>query len=371
MDFTCPKDAFTKAVQIVEKAVATKTTLPVINHIQIEAKKNDILLTANDLEVGIEISLPAKIKKEGLLLVPAKTFANIIGKLPNADVHLKAGEKNAVEIRCSQAKFVIYGLPAEDFPALPQVKSDWHLEISAADLTGLIDLVLFSASSDESKRLLNGVLLEISGGQLVAVATDGYRLAKKEVKVAYDRKEKISVVVPAKAMAEIAAIIDQGGSDTVKVFFSQDQIAFRFGEVYLASRLIQGQFPDYRQVIPKEVPLEMAVKRKELAEAAERVAIIASGSANVMKVDQEDGQLVLQASTPNVGSVQETVPVEVAGSKKIPAAFNIRLINEVMKHLSCDKIKLGLTGTLTPGVITAQGDPSYIYVVMPIRAAAE
>lgn len=371
MDFTCPKEDFAKAVQIVEKAVATKTTLPVINHIQIEAKKNDLFLTANDLEVGIEVSLPAKIKKEGIILVPAKTFSSIIGKLTNAEVHLKGGEKNSIEISCAQAHFGIYGLPAEDFPALPQVKSDWHLAVEAKALTEMIDQTLFAASADESKRLLNGVLLEITSGQLIAVATDGYRLAKKELVVSYDRKEKVSVVVPAKAMSEIAAIIDQGNTGQVKIFFSQDQIAFRIGNVYLASRLIQGQFPDYRQVIPKEVPLEMVAKRKDLAEAAERVAIIASGSANVMRVDQEDGQLVMQASTPNVGSVQETVAVEVKGDKKIPVAFNIRLINEVMKHLSCEKIQLGLTGTLTPGVLTPYGDPSYIYVVMPIRAAAE
>jgi DNA polymerase-3 subunit beta len=376
MDFSCSRDDLIKGVQAVERIVSTKSTLPIIGNILFEAKKSGLMLSANNLEIGIEINVPAKIQKEGSILIPAKTLGGIVSKLPSGDVLFKVSEKNIVKISYKESHFTIHGLASDEFPSLPKVKDGKSLELDAAVLFEMVKQTIFSVSSSEEKYVLNGVLFEVGKSDLPGdtsdirlVATDGYRLARRGAKIGAKGVGEIKSIIPAKALAEVNRVIQDANGEKVEIVITPDQAAFRHGGVYIVSRLIQGQFPDYKQVIPKNSESKLIASSKELQNASERAAVIAAGNANIVKFEAKSGNLHIIANTPDVGSIDEIVKVETKGKEKAAIAFNVRLIIDVMKNLTTEKVALELSGPLSPGVITPVEGEDYVYIVMPIRTA--
>jgi len=376
MEFTCSRADLLKGVQAVERIVSTKSTLPIIGNILFEASKSSLTLSANNLEIGIEISVPAKVEKEGAVLIPAKTLAGIVSKLPLVDVSFKVNEKNMVKINYQESHFSIHGLAPDEFPSLPKVKEGKSLELDPAVFSKMIDQTIFAVSSSEEKYVLNGVLFETGRSDTQGdtsdvrlVATDGYRLARRGAKVGIKGVGDVKAIIPAKALAEVSRVIEEGGGKTLKIVMGSEHVTFKYDDVYIVSRLIQGQFPDYKQVIPKSSEAQLTAATKDLLEASERAGVIASGSANIVKLEVGGGALHVIANTPDVGSVDEVVKVEVKGKDKMHVAFNVRLISEVLKALGSDKVSLELSGPLSPGVIKPVQGEDYIYIAMPIRTA--
>lgn len=374
MEFSCPRNELLKGVQIVERIVSTKSTLPIIGNILFEASKSGLTLSANNLETGIEVTIQAKIVKEGTILIPAKTLSGIVSKLPSVDISFKVSEKNMVKISYNDSYFTIHGLPSDEFPSLPKVKEGKTFDLDAAILSEMINQTIFAVSASEDKYVLNGVLFEtgrsdITGdsSDLRLIATDGYRLARRGAKVG--TKGDVKAIIPAKALAEVSRVIADSKEKEIKITIGTDQAAFKYEDVYLVSRLIQGQFPDYKQVIPKGSDVKVTVDTKDILEAAERAAVIASGSANIVKFEVKGSSLHVAANTPDVGSIDEAIKVEVKGKEKTSIAFNVRLIIEVLKAISTDKVALELSGPLSPGVIKPVSGEDYIYIAMPIRTA--
>jgi len=237
----------------------------------------------------------------------------------------------------------------------------------------MIEQVAFAVSTSEEKYVLNGVLLEIGktkvsgdNSNVRLIATDGYRLAKRGHKVAGVTGES-AVIVPGKALNELLRMIDGEAKGEVKVQITQEQISFKYEEVYLVSRLIHGQFPDYKQVIPKSAETKITINTKALLEASERTAVIASSNANIIRMELKEGKLHLIASAPEVGNADEIVEVEVKGSDKAQVAFNVRLLVDALKVIEEEKVQLDVSGPLSPGVIKPIDGQDYLYIVMPIR----
>ena len=376
MEFSCARNELLKGVQVVERIVSTKSTLPIIGNILFEASKSGLTLSANNLEIGIEINIPAKVTKEGSILIPAKTLGGIVSKLPPVDISFKVSEKNIIRIAYNESHFSINGLAADEFPSLPKVKEGKSFELDSIILSSMIDQTIFSVSASEEKYVLNGVLFEtgrsdVSGdsSDLRMVATDGYRLARRGAKVGLKGVGDVKAIIPAKALGEVSRAIQETKEKEVKVTIGTDQASFRCKDVYIVSRLIQGQFPDYKQVIPKSSELKVQIPTKILFEAMERAAVIAFGSANIVKVEVKTGELHVIANTPDVGSVDETIKVESKGKEKAQIAFNVKLIIDMLKVVSSEKVSLELSGPLSPGILRPAQGEDYIYIVMPIRTA--
>ncbi|NQT29878.1 MAG: DNA polymerase III subunit beta [Candidatus Saganbacteria bacterium] len=375
MEFTCEKKDLQTGVSAVEKIVATRSTLPIIGYILFDAGKNNLKISANNLEIGIELGIKSKVVKDGSVLVPAKTFSGIVSKLPSQNVSFKLTEKGTMKISYDQSNFNVHTLPPDEFPVLPKVKGAKSFNIEPQLFSDMIRQTIFAVSNSEDKYVLTGVLLEFGKSEQSGdpsnfrmVATDGYRLAKRAEKVKLKEEIKGGVIVPARALSEVLRIIDLGkGEEDVTVSFSPEQISFKINNVYLVSRIIQGQFPDYKQVIPKKSSTKISTNTKTFLESAERAAVIAAGSANIVRFEIKNGKLHLFASTPDVGTVDEVLEAQIKGEIKSQIAFNIRLIIDVLKAIKSDRVVVELSENLGPGLIKEDGPGNYAYVVMPIR----
>jgi DNA polymerase III subunit beta len=374
MEFNCEKKQLQSGVGAVERLVSTRSTLPIIGNVLFEAGKGGIKLSANNLEIGMELGIKANVVKEGAVLLPAKTLSGIVSKLPDTTVNFKLSENGTVRIAYDQSNFNLHSLPPDEFPALPKVKEGKSFTVDPAVFGEMIQQTIFSVSSSEDKYILTGVLVETGkssfpgdSSNIRMVATDGYRLAKSGGKTGTKGEGGVSVIVPARALAELSKMLENGKDDSLKIVVSGEQIGFRYGDAYLVSRLIQGQFPDYKQVIPKKSSTKITLNTKEFLKAAERAAVIASGSANVTLLEVKAGKMKLSANTPDVGSVDEILAAEIKGSEKARASFNIRLITDVLGVIETEKTVIELGEGLSPGVIRPEGNEEYLYIVMPIR----
>lgn len=376
MEFVCEKKDLQSGVSAVEKIVTTRSTLPIIGNILFEASKDGLRISANNLEMGIELGIKAKVNKEGAVLLPAKTLGGIVSKLPELKVGFKLSEKGTIKISYDQSHFNVHTLPPDEFPVLPKVKGGKSFSIDPKVFSSMIKQTMFAVSGSEEKYVLTGVLLEIGKGTLAGdtsnirmVATDGYRLAKRGEKIKLGGGgETVSAIIPAKTLQELIRILEFGkGEEEIKATVSSDQISFKYKDIYLVSRLIQGQFPDYKQVIPKKSTTKITLVSKSFLEAAERTAVIASGSANIVRFEIKGDNLHMAASTPDVGTIDEVLAAEIKGEKKAQVAFNIRLVTDMLKAVDTEKVIMELTEALGPGIIKQDEKGEYLYIVMPIR----
>lgn len=375
MEFICEKDVLVSGVSVVERIVSAKSTLPIIGNVLVEAKKNGIKISANNLELGIEMFLEAKVAKEGAILIPAKTLAAMVSKLPKGGIDFKVSEKGMIKVSYSQSHFSIHGLPPDEFPTLPKIKEEKVITISCGVFLDMIKKTIFSVSTSEDKYVLNGVLLEIGrsgvsgdNSNIRLVATDGYRLAKIGEKIKDVPNVEAKIIVPSKALVELSKILTGAEEEEeINISIGKDQIAFSLKHIFLVSRLIQGQFPDYKQVIPRTTATKLTVPTQALLDSSERAAVIAGSSANVVRFELKTDKLHILATAPEVGSVDETIDVEVKGADKTQVAFNVRLITDVLKVIDQPNIMVEISGPLSPGVFRPVEGLDYIYIVMPIR----
>lgn len=375
MEFTCTKKDLQSGVSAVEKIVTTRSTLPIIGNILFDVGKKGVKISANNLELGMELGVKAKVDKEGSILVPAKTLGGIVSRLPDSAVDFKLTEEGMMKISYGESYFNVHTLPSDEFPVLPEIKSGKSFSIDPALFLAMVRSTIFSVSSSEDKHVLTGVLLEVGKSSMTGdssnirmIATDGYRLAKRGGTIKLKADVEIKVIVPTKTLQELSRMIEADEEEEeIKVMVSSDYISFKYKDVYLVSRLIQGQFPDYKQVIPKKSGTRISLKTKSFLSAAERAAIIASGSANIVRFEIRGKKVHLVASTPDVGKIEEVLEAEVKGEEKMQIAFNIRLIIDMLKVAEADEVIIGLTEPLGPGVLKEDEKGDYLYIVMPIR----
>lgn len=376
MEFICSKSDLYQGVQSVERIVSTRSTLPIIGNILLEASKTNIKISANNLEIGMEVLITAKVGQEGSILVPAKLFSGIVSKLPDTEISIKTMDKGLVKLSYKQSNFNINGLSPDEFPTLPKVKEGKSFTIESKVFSEMIDQTVFSVSLSEDKYVLSGVLMEFGKGQMAGdtsnirmVSTDGYRLSKRGTKTLSGISFESSVIVPAKALSEVSRMIQADAGGDVEIVLGGDHISFKYKDVFIVSRLIQGQFPDYKQVIPKASEIKVSMDTKVFLSSIERAAVIAASSANIIRIEVKGAKLLVIASAPDVGNINEVIDADIKGGEKAQVAFNARLIMDALKVISEEKIVLELSGPLSPGVLRPVGGEDYTYIIMPIRVA--
>ena len=365
MKFTCPKRAFYEALQSVSRAIASRSTLPILGNVYLEARDGQLKLVTTDLEIGMTCILPLDGGVEGAVTVPERVLQDVVGNLPDAELTITADERNLLSISSGKSQYTIHGLPADEFPILPQVPSDTVISIPGPVLRDLVRKTLFAAGTDESRVILTGCLLSWDGQVATMVATDTHRLAVKRVPVSGQFSQPVSVIIPSRALTELLRVLGNS-EDPVDIHVGESQVLFGVGRVRLVSRLIEGQFPAFDRVIPQESTKHLVVNRQQFYDAVRRASIVARVESNKIIVRSVDSTLTIEAETGEIGKAYEEIPMSLEGDE-VSIAFNAEYLQDVLAVLDTETVEIGLTGPLNPGLLRAEGEGDYQYVVMPMQ----
>jgi DNA polymerase III subunit beta len=368
MQIVCSKAELQKGIQTVQSAVSTKSTLPVLSNILLETQTNQLKLAATDLEVGVRCVIKAEVVKEGAITVPAKTFSDFVRTLQdNQEIKINAEDASKMEIRCGKAKCVLLGLPKEDFPVLPEFHEDHAIEIESKTLSDMIKKTSFSVSTDETRYILNGIFFSLDKGTARMVATDGRRLAYVARPIS-DKKTGVSVIIPSKAIREIDRLLtgDNPAEKSIKVSVTENQVAFKVGETVVISRLIEGHFPNYEQVIPKASDVKVQISAKDFLTMTQRAALGAGERGGAVRFTLEKGRLKVIGTAQGRVEVEDELPVDYQGNT-IEISFNPQFVLDVLKNVDAAHVMMELTTSLNPGVIRPVGDDHMLSVIMPMR----
>ncbi len=356
------KENLLQGILKVQNVVSPKATLPILTHILVETKKNScIRLYATDLDIGISCDIPVQIFEEGAITIPAKKFSDIIKELPTGDVIISTKKNNQVEIEGDKFLFKLNGLPKEEFPKFPDFKNAEAILLDQAVLKEMLRMTSFAVSHEEARYVLNGVLLEINGNNIRIVATDGRRLAKIDRSLTTNVKKEIKIIVPVKAVNEIVRNLKEEG--TTSFMIGTNQILFDVNNVLIATRIVEGEFPNYNQVIPVEQKVKIKMNTQEFLSAIKRANLLATPDFQAVKFEVFKEKLVVSKITPDVGESREEVAIEYGGGETI-VGFNPSFFIEVLKNINEEKINLELLGPDKPGVIRLQ---DYLYLALPMR----
>jgi DNA polymerase III subunit beta len=365
MKFKCKRTDLIYGVQTVLNAISSRNTLPILSNILFEAENNIVRLTGTDLEVSIKCQMPAEVSSPGSITIPAKRLSEIVRELPDSEINFSMGDNSVVTLICDKATFRINGLPKDDYPVLPKVKSDKGFNLPKKTLLNMIRKSIFAVSTDETRYVLNGVLFFMEGNKLRLVATDGHRLAMIDEKLEKNPNQKFNYIVPAKTLQELSKILD--GEGEINLQITENQIVFINDDLVLMSRLIDGQFPNYQQVIPKQSDRIIPCDTGALLAATRRVALMAADKSSSVKYTFSTNKLSISANTPEVGEAQEDLELTYNGDL-LSIAFNAKYVIDVLKNMSSEKCVMELSTNLNPGVFKPQPDTEeYLCIVMPMR----
>jgi DNA polymerase-3 subunit beta len=366
MNFTITKDQIIAGLQAVQNVVSTRTTLPILSNVLLRAEGNQLEITATDLDVTVACKVEAKVAKPGATTLPVKKLFGIVREL-NGEIEIEADEKNIASVRSGSSYFKIHGLGADEFPPLPKFKDDKKVSVSQETIRKMLKKTSFAVSTDESRYVLNGIFISLKEGKMTFVATDGRRLALVDEEVDVSEKSAGEFIVPAKAVNELTRLLQDKG--TVEIKFGENQASFALQNensfsVLLITKLIEGNYPNYRQVIPGEAKERISLGREEFQQALRRAEIMTSEKANSVKLAFGKNNLTITANSPEVGEARETLAINYKG-KEFAIAFNPRYLIDPLAALSEDEVFMELIDELSPGVVKINGP--FLYVVMPMR----
>ncbi|MFA6320254.1 MAG: DNA polymerase III subunit beta [Candidatus Omnitrophota bacterium] len=363
MKFNTTKDVLLKGIQEVQSAISSKSSLPILSNILIEATEDNLILTTTDLDIGITSKITLKPQITGAITIPAKKFSDIVKELPDGEpISVSVKKNNLVNIECGKSVFKIMGLPKEEFPQLPEFKDKESLVLQQKKLKSMMKLTSFAISHDESRYVLNGVLFVIKPTYIRLVATDGRRLAMVEDKLQLPKTLERKFIVPTKAVNELDKSLGDDGE--VKICFSENQIFFDMGKTRLVSRLIEGEFPNYEQVIPKEAKDKIILSKNIFLSAVKRAALFTNQDSAAIKMDLGKDKVVISKSTPYLGEARVEIDAEYKG-KEISVGFNPNYLIDFLKNTEIEKIAFEVTDPEKPGVVRIGAE--YIYVVLPMQ----
>lgn len=365
MKIICSKNNLLNGFLTVQKAVSSRTPLPILEGILIEAEDNQIKLIATDLEIGIESYIEGDIVEEGSVVLSAKIIVELIRKLPDAPVEMKSDENNKTWITCASSEFVIQGQSGLDFPELPEVDNDYVIEVPQDLLKNMIRQTIFSVAVEETRPILTGALMEIEDNQVRLVALDGYRLALRKGKTAGSDHYSISEVVPGRILNEISKILGDV-EEMVQISKMGNHILFQIGQTSITSRLLEGEFINYKQIIPEEYKTRVKVSTHALLDSCERAALLArQGKNNLIKMEIFQDQLVI-SSNAEIGQVHEEVPIDNQG-EELKIAFNSKYFIDALRIVEDDEIFLEFTTSVSPCVMKPLEDEYFTYLILPVR----
>jgi DNA polymerase III subunit beta len=364
MQINTTRQLLLDALLVVSRAVSARAVLQALSGILITAE-GEVRLRATDMEVGLEVGLEAEVEGSGAIVLPGRLLVEVARSLPDGPVRLALREaERDIELSAGSSRFHLRTLPADDFPRFPESEGE-PVDLPSAPLRGTINRVARAASRDEARPVLTGVLVTVEGDEMTMVATDSYRLAVKATKLEAPVPERLQANVPARALRELARLIDAGGAESVSVWLTRNQAIFRVAQISLSSRLIDGQFPNHQQLLPESYEHEVKLPRAELLEVTRRVSQLAQRNA-ALRLSFSEGELVVSAETPDLGDAREALPAPYSG-ELLEIGFNPEFIRDGLESIDSDEVIFKLISPLRPGLLEPSGGDHFSYLVMLIR----
>jgi DNA polymerase III subunit beta len=372
------KSVLVEAVSQVSKAVSTRTTLPILTGIKVDADTDGLVLTASNSDITIQVHVPAKkeetdqvfVEKAGKIVLPGRIFGDIVRKLPGEEVEWVVNERFQTIIRSEQAEFQLNGFDPDEYPRLPQLVQEQMFSLSAETLKSLIRQTVFAVATHEARGVLTGVLMQLDQGTLTFVATDSHRLSRQQARVEGAEKLTLNnVIIPAKSLTELAkTFADYTGN--VDMIVSENQILVKTDEISFYSRLLDGTYPDISRVIPRSGETELVSSTRDLLQSVDRAFLISrDGGDNVIKWTIKDGVVKVQSIAREIGSVNEEVMARVTGPE-MSISFNARYMMEALRSIESEEVRIQFTGTMTPFLIQPTDREDSLHIIVPTRTHA-
>ena len=366
MKIICNQKLLANKIGIVQKAINSKTTLDLLKGVLIVTKQDEIILKGYDLEIGIESHVSAEVIQEGSIVINSKLFGDIIRKLPDSFVEIETDEDNNVYINCLNSKFKIKGDSAKEYPQIPDVNEDKLYSIPQDVLKSMIKQTVFATSQDQTKPILMGEVLEIVDGDISLVAIDGYRLAVRSCKID-NITNNAKVIIPGKALNDVNSLLSS--EEEVKVGFNEKNAIFIINDTKIVTRLLEGEFIDYKKLCPREYNSKIKLKTKDLLNSIERASLLSqSEKNNLIKLSIRDNVMAITSNT-DKGNVYEEVNLELTG-EYLDIAFNSRYFLEGLKNIDSEEIFIEFTTNINPCIIRPADDVKYTYLLLPVRISS-
>lgn len=365
MKFICSQHQLAEAVTNVQKAVSSKSTLPILKGILIEAHQGTVRLVGNDLSIGIETFIDAEVLEEGSIVVSSRIFGDIIRKLPGNQVEFVVDSNLAVKIISDSSEFHLMGQPADEFPSLPQIDQNRTCVIDIDLFRSMLKQTIIAISQDESRPILTGALIETEAGNMIMVAIDGYRLALRKSKIVFDGSDK--AVVPGKTLHELLKILSAlDGEASLKISFATNHIVFSVDKITIISRLLEGEFIKYNQIMPTEYRTKIRLNTRDFMDGLERASLMAREGKNAsIRMSIQDKRLII-SSNAEIGSVSEEIKLTLEGHE-LEIGFNPKYMIDALKVIDTDEVTLELTTPVSPCIMKPHEDEFYTYLVLPVR----
>jgi DNA polymerase-3 subunit beta len=367
MKFTITREKLHEGLGAVAASVPSKTTLPVLANILVEASKDGLKLSGTDLDISVSTTIPASVDQEGATTLPARKLVEIVKELPNAAIRMSSSGEQRATIECGKSKFKLLGLSRDEFPAFPSVKFEGGWKVAAKDLQKLISHVAFAASTEESRPILNGVLWELRADRMRMVATNGHRLARMDVPTSGQGGGQADLIIPPKALEQIRRLF--GGEEEIEIGKSDNHLGFRSTTTQVYTRLIEGPYPNYEQVIPRENDKSLTADKAALAAALRRMSIVASDQTHRIRMAFTNGACKMSVQTPDLGEAQEELAVAYEGDP-LEIGFNAAYMLEILKYMPTDEVRMTFKAPERAATCEPVGwdDPaSFMTLVMPLR----
>lgn len=364
MKLAVTKEALLEGLQRIQNVVSNRPTLPVLSNALLEATETGLRLTTTDLEVAIRCTIEARVEKPGSTTLPARRLAAIVRELPSSEVILEVDSKNIASIRCGASFFKIYGLGQEEFPAFPTFKEPKAFSLPQKELRDGLRKTSYAISSDETRYVLNGILFSLLDNKLTLVATDGRRLALFDSDIEFPKSHERDFILPTKAVVELQRLLGEEGDVTIST--SENLASFELNGAQLASKLVEGNYPNYRQVIPAEAKERVTLERDALLTCVRRVSLLSSDKTSSVRLMFTKNNLDITANTPEVGEAKESLAINYRG-RDLSIAFNPEFLMDPLKNLPNDEVFLELIDEMSPGVVKI--NTPFLYVIMPMRVS--
>lgn len=363
MIFKVDRNALADALQKVTGIIGSRTTIPILSNVFIEAEKDKLVLTTTDLEIRIKTEIPAKVSGEGKTTLPAKRFFSIVKKIPDAEIEISKTEGNHVTLKYGSGSFKLYAMSPEDFPIAPEISSIRSLTFKQDEMERIISLIIYSASTDDSRKVLHGVLFSIKENIFTAVATDGKRLALVEKNLENYSGDDGNSIIPQKSAMVLQRLLGKEGE--IKLNLGENQASFIIGGTMMNTKLVEGNYPNYRQVIPTSFSRKIELPKESFISSLDRVSEAISETSSFVKLLFTKGKIVLSALSNENGEGNEEIVIDYSGPD-IPVSFNPIFLMDPFKALTIDKVVLQMNDGYSP--VAVSGGEGFLYVIMPIRS---
>jgi DNA polymerase-3 subunit beta len=371
MEFVIEKADLSRTLDLVLHIVPPKTTLPVLSNLLLDVKKEAITVVSTDLDTSIQTQVPGKVQAEGVITVPARRLGDIVRLLPEAPIRMALEEETRIRIECKETRYSIMGIAEEEFPKIPVTQSKEKIALPAGTLRRMIEKTAFAVSKDETRPALNGIFWRIEPGQMEMVATDGYRLAKIEKTGKFPVKGRKDLLVSPKALTQMVHLFGGAPDADVEITVDSNYLVFAFGGTVVYSRLLEGPFPRYEQVIPKNNTKIAVVDRSEAIVACRRVAILSDTLTHQVQVTVDRDSLSLRSNTPDLGEATDHVAAEYS-EDKMDIGYNAMYLTDILKNIDGDKVKVRLDTPIKAALLEPleqEKDENYFCLLMPLRLA--